>query len=1054
MGLFLLVVRLAFVRSADPVYSPQTISDAHGNAAGNDSVITWGALPAGEAYSAAAAKRISEGLSVYYDMVHGFVNAIFIKGFPDEIVEKLLTQDLKYITDNYSTFITYFIGYAIAVAVGLLFLLIFPIVALCFCCCRCCGNCGGKMRQEPKDAENTCKKTTFVMIVLICSAFLATSAACIYVNNENMTKTLAEINGTINDNVKDMKTFANNTIAEAEHVIGINFNFTRDALFREMDNIDYLVGIPIREEIKSKTNISEVLNTTNTLVASMNSADTALSAVESAKTALDTSITDLNTALNNFESNMRTIETNCNCPTQFPPYAVSTNINGSQLPDLTSARTSMNSAKNANLTQSIAEANNIPQTVKNESNSTVADMKTSIGDLSEELDDIQSQMENFQLSGPNASIDIDSYLNPLDEYIELLTKYDKYRWYGGIGLASVVALVVVFCVLGIVFGCLGSDTKTPPYERGCMSRCGGCFLMTAAALIMIFSALLMLLTFPTFMLGAPIQEVLCEPLTDMDKLAKYEKMYSDSQVGEGNYTFGKMILNNATINLTLNGILRSCRNGASAFNAFQLGMLIDIDDKLNYSKTVNITGDIDTMVIDMSTVQVYSTDMKTQLADLKAAVGVNFTQFFEELANNPTSVDLDQMATSIDTAAGSIPDPHATNLRAQATELRRIKSQEYAYLQGNVTALNSSVANMEAAVSNMPTQIDKIDTGLNFTQEYISKNVSTFVKSQLRVFADRVVNVIDSFVDFTDDAVKNKLGKCEPVWNVYNSLIVYTVCYNFMDCFNGFWFSLGWAVFFFLFGLIFSVKTAKYFLRMDKCEEDLTEEDEEFDYANGHTGKEPVVQPWEHHTPAKGKFWQKRNKVQHYDSNCPDTQHSSNIVPRSLPPLLILPPIVQTIRKGDGSRHPTPDMLDSDINVILGQPKSPPPIFPFDDSNYDRYAGLPNSLKPLFVHLPSEPGNPLAPPTYAVKTDHTGHITSNSANQRTQSMVNLRTEPNNENFIRRSLIDVRNAPVTMDTVTPPPAYEGRNTPEEQSPYAEEKEDDKEGDEGTNVINEN
>ena len=29
--------------------------------------------------------------------------------------------------------------------------------------------------------------------------------------------------------------------------------------------------------------------------------------------------------------------------------------------------------------------------------------------------------------------------------------------------------------------------------------------------------------------------------------------------------------------------------------------------------------------------------------------------------------------------------------------------------------------------------------------------------------------------------VRTKLGSCEPVWNIYNSLIIHGFCYNFMD---------------------------------------------------------------------------------------------------------------------------------------------------------------------------------------------------------------------------------------------------------------------------------
>ncbi len=51
------------------------------------------------------------------------------------------------------------------------------------------------------------------------------------------------------------------------------------------------------------------------------------------------------------------------------------------------------------------------------------------------------------------------------------------REYVGIGLASIVLLMVVLQTIGLLFGCLGYRASAKPTERSCMSNSGGQMLM-------------------------------------------------------------------------------------------------------------------------------------------------------------------------------------------------------------------------------------------------------------------------------------------------------------------------------------------------------------------------------------------------------------------------------------------------------------------------------------------------------------------------------------------------------------------------------------------------
>lgn len=52
-----------------------------------------------------------------------------------------------------------------------------------------------------------------------------------------------------------------------------------------------------------------------------------------------------------------------------------------------------------------------------------------------------------------------------------------YRWYGGVGLTSIVLLVVLLQILGLGFGTCSQNSDTRPTERGCVGTSAGNMLM-------------------------------------------------------------------------------------------------------------------------------------------------------------------------------------------------------------------------------------------------------------------------------------------------------------------------------------------------------------------------------------------------------------------------------------------------------------------------------------------------------------------------------------------------------------------------------------------------
>ncbi|ESO95550.1 hypothetical protein LOTGIDRAFT_175168 [Lottia gigantea] len=76
------------------------------------------------------------------------------------------------------------------------------------------------------------------------------------------------------------------------------------------------------------------------------------------------------------------------------------------------------------------------------------------------------------------------------------------------------------------------------------------------------------------------------------------------------------------------------------------------------------------------------------------------------------------------------------------------------------------------------------------------------------------IGTIHIAVEFRPHQLKNDIAKCTPIYNLYQSVIVIGMCKYVLDAFSGFWFSVGWCIFFFIPSTIFAVKLAKHYRKM------------------------------------------------------------------------------------------------------------------------------------------------------------------------------------------------------------------------------------------------
>ncbi|KAL5021210.1 hypothetical protein ScPMuIL_000365 [Solemya velum] len=807
---------------ADPTLSENTVTDSAGNTADANSVITWVPIPSGKSYNASSSSYDAKGMETLYDMAKNFVGlCLFPSGYPSALITELAAGfDFSAITDNISQYVTPIIGYGICIVVGILFILIFPLVGCCFCCCRCCGNCGGKRVQDEDDAANDCKRNTYSIILFILISFTVSGSICNYVSNESISEALTNFGTTAKTNVKDLKTFLDNLQLQMEYITTTNFNFTTDVLFRDLGSMGFLVGIPVRDKMKVDGGVDAAFDTVLSLQGHIDNLSVSLNKVDSSLTNLKTSVTELNTDLTNLKNKITTDFATCGCGPGPDTNAYQSDIDPNQV-RLRSGYSSKNSISHT-LPGTLLVTNHVtnyivlPFVIDLETSFSCVYVKNQVTSFSDQIEPMMDQVNS--LSGGDVNTQMESLVDDLNGYIDIGSTYDKYRWYGGVGLASIILLICLLQLLGLVFGVFGHERTAKPTERNFVSNCGGNCLMASVVLIFIFSWLLTLLTLVLFALGAPLERLLCDPISDPDFVV-FESTFNsllDDQMGGGESFLGKTLFQNGSVDLKLTDILKNCKANQGAYKALKLNKLINIDEIADVRKLVDIDSNLDLSSIDMSTTTVITPDLSDQLTKLKESSNIDYSTFRTELAKSPSTADLTTQAADVRTIGNGVSGQNQANMYAISDEMLRIRDENMVYVNGNKTQLSSDIDDLEIVTNGIPTAVDAVNTSLYDLQDFLQNNGSTLIEAEAKNFANRLFGILDSYIADIKSGLEDDIGQCEPIWNLYSSMFVDALCRYTVDSLSGFWFSLGWCVFFFVPSTIFSVKLAKHFRTMEQ----------------------------------------------------------------------------------------------------------------------------------------------------------------------------------------------------------------------------------------------
>lgn len=756
---------------------------------------------------------------------HTFLSLVVPQAFPEDIVKTVIQNKFDF-NSSHDMIVTYELGIFICVFVGLLFIILMPLVGLCFCVCRSCGRCGGTMHQREK-SNGPCLRRYYAISLLVICILISFGIFCVFMANLYLKNLPTNSWKLADSNIKDLRTFVNITPEQINYMVS-QYHPTKERAISDLDNIKSLLGDRIWEVMRPK--VVPVLSDVLIMAKVITRTREGLMYVNHNLTELKDLTRQLSSRLDAVKINMQQTLSHPACATQVSCENIRLSLSDlddnnsiAQLPSLDDQVARINNVDRINFFSLVkkgnATFNDIPEMVQNQTQPFIADLKKKLNATGSKLDSIKEQLPVKDLVSTFTK-HIDNLENNINPILSLMEEYDMYRWTFTMAVCFVLTLIVTFYFLGLLCGTVGYSKRATPTTRGCISNTGGIFLMVGVGLSFLFCWLIMVLVVFTFVFGVNVEKLVCEPYQDRKIFQILDTPYLLNE--QWKYFLSGLIFGDPELALTFEETYNSCKENRGIYTTLKLDRKYNISEKLNFKELIStINREFDQVKINLSRIVLLDEKGKQGLKNF-GAIGVdkiNYDHFLTEINKYPTRGDLPLFVINVEEAANNLTQQNLQqDLLTQVQEVSNVHEKILIPLQETMYKTDSSLRELQKTTSNLEVQVDALISSLESTQAFIS-TFSAVAHNESRKYMNSIVSYFERYLQWALRSITEEIAACLPVATILDSAFEVFLCRSITDPINLFWFGLGMATFLLLPALIFGVKLAKYYRRMQS--EDL-----------------------------------------------------------------------------------------------------------------------------------------------------------------------------------------------------------------------------------------
>ncbi|NXR84110.1 PROM2 protein, partial [Pycnonotus jocosus] len=761
-----------------------------------------------------ALHRVPSSLDPLYGLVRHCLDLIQQNPLPTELLRTALNDPGSVRT---SQVVQYELGYVVCAAVALLFTVAVPVAGMCFCYCRSRRRCGGRLRAHRRSLG--CRRRCLLACLSFTSLIILISVTCAFVTSQRVKGQMEPGLGAVPSTLRTLRQHLASVPQVAPlswqgvQMVVDKFEVPRKQIISDLGGLSRSVGLSIHAQLKAMTYaaLADLQDRAGDLQTSLHH----LQIVHRTARALAAARAELEPALR--ERRRRVValldDPRCTSCASIMGRAQGLELGADygKVPSVEKVLKALAGLPRSDFAEMIHQGNgtfnSIPELAVERMAQVTQDLQ---GDLARMAEKVQSIADSFPLPDytwpvSEALVKAEQWSQP---YLREVQRFEWYRWIAGTVLCSILLLILLCNMTGMALGAYGLSKREDPSDYESRGEAGAKFLLVGVGLAFLFSWLLILLVFATFLVGGNIQTLVCRNWVN-------QEIYKFIDT-PGNLPPSMNITRQLNLrrDSNLSSTYRECKSGAGLWEVLQLDRSYDLDEHLKTPKyTADFQKRLGDFTVNLGDVRLLRSEGRQDLETF-ASSGVDevdYRHFQEEMKNPVVQTSLPSLARNLEglqkmqrnsTVAG--------RLAAEAQALWHMQNSTVQSQEALVAKLGESIQFLSHLAPHLKERVKRTLATTASVEARLPVQAQQILRQELGCFTRKELRYFAQYLNWVRQTLREDVASCQPLATALDNGQV-ILCDRITDPWNAFWFSLGCCTFFLIPNIIFAVRLTKHF---------------------------------------------------------------------------------------------------------------------------------------------------------------------------------------------------------------------------------------------------
>ncbi|NXG18524.1 PROM2 protein, partial [Grallaria varia] len=687
-----------------------------------------------------ALHRVPSALDPLYGLVRRCLDLIQQNPLPTELLRAALNDPGSVRT---SQVLQYELGYAVCAAVALLFTVAVPLAGLCFCYCRSRRRCGGRLRAQRRSLR--CRRHCLLACLSLTSLVMLVGVTCALVTSQRVKAQMEPGLAAVPSTLRTLRHHLANVPQGVQMVVD-KFEVPRKQIISDLGGLSRGVGLSIHAQLQDTTYAA--LADLQDRAAELQSSLQHLRILDGTTRALAAARAELEPALRERQRGVVALldDPRCTSCASVLGRARSLELGAdyTKVPSVENVLKALAGLPRSDFAEMIRQGNGTFNSIP----------ELAVEKMAQVIQAILSRAEPCRA--------ILSHAKPCQAILSRSAPLS--RWIAGTVLCSILLLILACNVTGMALGAYGLSKREDPSDYECRGEAGAKFLLVGVGLAFLFSWLLILLVFATFLVGGNIQTLVCRNWINQEI---YKFIDTPGNLPPSMNLTRQLNLRRDS---NLSATYRECKSGAGLWEVLQLDRSYDLDEHL---KTPKYTADFQKRLGDFTAhlgqVRLLRSEGRQDLETF-ARSGldqVDYGRFQEEMKNPVVQTSLPGLARNLEglqkMQVGGGGSTVAGRLGAEARALWQMQNSTVQSQEALVAKLGESVQFLSRLAPHLKERVRRTLATTASVEAQLPLQAQQILRQELGCFARKELRYFTQYLSWVGQTLREDVASCQPL---------------------------------------------------------------------------------------------------------------------------------------------------------------------------------------------------------------------------------------------------------------------------------------------------